>query len=75
MIVLSDALRARLSSETVGRGGYQTLVQKRLHGTKLVADDELVERIEHYAFDYGSGGWQQLLRDLLGEIESSATRS
>ncbi len=62
----------------MGTGGYQTLVQeiqKSLEGTTLVVDDELVERIEHYAFDYGSGGWQLLLRDLLGEIEASAPRS
>ena len=77
-IVLSKALRERLSTPTVGSGGYQALVQeiqKRQVGGELAVDDALVERIEHYAFDYGSGGWQQLLRDLLAEIESSASRS
>jgi hypothetical protein len=76
-IALSVALRERLSVPTVGTGGYQTLVkeiQRRLRGDELPVDDALVERIEHYAFDYGTGGWQQLLRDLLAEIESSAPR-
>lgn len=76
-IVLSEALRERLSTPTAGAGGYQSLVQeiqRRLQGDTLTVDDELVERIEHYAFDYGSGGWQQLLRELLAEIESSAPR-
>jgi len=76
-IALSEALRERLSAPTAGNGGYQTLVQeirKRLQGGILAVDDDLVERIEHYAFDYGAGGLQQLLRDLLIEIESAATR-
>jgi hypothetical protein len=76
-IAVSAPLRGRLSASVVGAGGYQTLVQeiqKRLDGDKLVVDDGLLERIEHFAFDYGSGGWQQLLRDLLAEIESSAPR-
>lgn len=60
-VVLSNTLRERLSVDTVGTGGYQSLVQeiqKRLRGATLAVDDELTERIEHYAFDYGSGGWQ-----------------
>jgi hypothetical protein len=76
-IAVSEPLRRRLSAPIVGAGGYQTLVQeiqKRLEGDKLAVDDVLMERIEHYAFDYGAGGWQQLLRDLLAEIESSAPR-
>jgi hypothetical protein len=75
-IVLSKPLQERLSAPTAGAGGYQTLVQeiqKRLERERLDVDDALVERIEHYAFDYGAGGWQQLLRDLLAEIESSAS--
>jgi len=74
-IALSEALRERLSASTVGTGGYQALVseiQRRLEDDKLVVDDALLERIEHYAFEYGSGGWQQLLRDLLAETESPA---
>ena len=74
-VVLSDSLRAKLSRETMGTGGYQALVQeiqRNLDGATLVVDDKLLERIEHYAYDYGSGGWQQLLRDLLGEIASAA---
>lgn len=76
-IAVSEPLRRRLFAPTAGAGGYQTLVQeiqKRLEGDKLAVDDALMERIEHYAFDYGTGGWQQLLRDLLAEIESSAPR-
>jgi hypothetical protein len=76
-IAVSAALRARMSSPPGGAGGYQTFVNeilKRMEGDSLVVDDELVERIEHYAFDYGRGPWQLLLRDLLTEIESSAPR-
>jgi hypothetical protein len=77
-IVISEALRDRLCAPTAGSGGYQTLVheiQGRLQEDQLSIDDALVERIEHCAFDYGTGGWQQLLRDLLVEIESSAPQS
>lgn len=74
-IVLSKALRERLFAPTTGAGGYQALVQQiqgRLDDDRLAVDDELVERIAHHAFDYGAGGWQQFLRDLLAEIESSS---
>lgn len=37
----------------------------------LRVNDELVDRIEHYAYDYGAGGWQTLLRDLLAELKLS----
>ena len=77
-IALSEALQERLSAPTAGQGGYQTFVreiQKRLQGDALAVDGPLIERIEHYAFDFGAGDWQQLLRDLLAEIESSSPRS
>ena len=76
-IAVSESLRRELVKPTSGTGGYQALVrdiQARLEGDELAVDDMLVERITHYAFDYGSGGWQQLLRDLLKEIETSAPR-
>lgn len=76
-IAVSKPLRERMAAPPGGAGGYQTFVQEirsRMDGEILVVDDALVERIEHYAFDYGRGPWQLLLRDLLEEIESSAPR-
>lgn len=71
-IQLSDELATRLSRTVEGEGGFQRLVrdiQTRMSDRVLELDDTLRERIEHYAYDFGSGGWQTLLRDLLAEIE------
>lgn len=43
----------------------------RLEGDELLVDDELQERIEHYAVDFGSGGWQTFFRQLLADVESA----
>jgi hypothetical protein len=74
---LTDDLVARLREKTTGSGGYQSLVQEilsRLERGAVDVDDELIERLEHYAYDYGKGGWQDLLREVLAQIEASATR-
>ena len=76
-IAVSKQVRERLSTAKEGEPGYQAFIheiRKRMEGEILLVDDALVERIEHYAFDYGRGHWQQILRDLLTEIESSAPR-
>ena len=84
--VLHALLEHRLDGLVDGRtdlegflaGAFQALVQEinqRLNGSSLTIDDALIERIEHYAYDYGSGGWQTVLRNLLSEIESSPSGS
>lgn len=72
-VPLSAGMQQRLAEAPRGTGGYQTLVAEirdRVRDASLAVDDELIERIEHYAFDYGSGGWQSLLRELLAEIQA-----
>lgn len=71
-VELSEETAAGLSQPVSGEGGFQSLVralQSRLSGRFLEVDDDTREQIEHYAYDYGSGGWQDLLRQLLEEIE------
>ncbi len=72
-IALPPDLIARLQEKPRGTGGFQSLVadiSRRLSGSVLEVDSELRERIEHYAYDFGAGGWQDLLRTLLQQIEA-----
>ena len=72
---LPDELVQKLHEDVVGRGGFQSFVKqlkRKLHGNELEVDAELRDRIEHYAFDFGSGGWQTFFRRLLSEIENAA---
>jgi hypothetical protein len=74
MVKISETLRDRFREPVSGAGGYQEIVrtiQKRMDNGTVCVDDDLIERIEHYAYDYGAGGWQALLRDFLAEVESS----
>ncbi len=69
-ITLSMAAADRLRKPVVGEGGFQSLLrrlQRCLHGNTLViTDPDLIERMNRYRADYGSGGWQGRL-GLLGE--------
>lgn len=76
-VVVSEAPRERLSVPIVGVGvgGDQTLVREI--ATRLdrdPVDEARLDRIEHDPFDYGTGGGQPLLRDLLAAVESAAPR-
>lgn len=65
-----DALRP----EPRGSGGFQTFLKElrtRLHGSVLEVDPAVRERIEHYAFDFGGGGWQNVLRRIVERIEAA----
>ena len=72
---LSEQLAQKIKDrEVTGQGGFQELakaLKKRLSGRSLEIDDDFKERIEHYAFDYGSGGWQTFLREIVSEIEQT----
>lgn len=71
---LSAAVRKKLVAPVRGRGGFQSFMrelQSRLEDDELLVDDALQERIEHYAVDFGSGGWQTFLRQLLEDVESA----
>jgi hypothetical protein len=73
-VVLSRALVERLQGLSLGTEGYPGLVlevRNRLRGETLPVDDDLFERMEHYAYDHGRGRWQLLLREILAEIEFS----
>ncbi len=77
-IAISDSLRQRITKfRVVGSGGYQSLVaslQKRLDDNVLVIDDKFYKRLEHYAFDFGSGGWQEFLREILAEVDQKSAQ-
>jgi hypothetical protein len=71
---LSPVVNKKLRAPVRGRGGFQGFVrelQRRLEGDELLVDDELRERIEHYAIDFGSGGWQTFFRQLLADVEGA----
>ncbi len=74
-IQLSPDLAERLRSiPTPGEGGYQSLVrqlQQRLEGNQLRLDEQMRERMEHYAYDFGRGGWQLFLREILDQAEAT----
>lgn len=62
---LSPAVRKKLQAPVRGRGGFQHFLhelQAHVEGHELVVDEELRGRIEHYAVDFGRGGWQTLFR-------------
>ncbi len=54
---------------TEGEGGFQSLLVRlqrntdRRTGELCLAEQDL-ERIPRYAFDYGNGGWENMLRDI-----------
>ena len=57
-----------------GEGDFPVLVKEisdRLHGSVIEVDTELRERIEHYAFDFLGGRWQNLLREVVEQIEAA----
>ena len=72
-VTVSEELAQKIRDrEIVGQGGFQELgkaLKNRLSGCSLAVDDEFRDRIEHYAFAYGNGGWQNFLREIIVEIE------
>lgn len=73
-IVLNDeeiALLDKQDPATAKDGGFQKMLvdfQKRLRrGTQeLKLEEADIERIAHYAFDVGNGGWQTRLVGIFG---------
>ena len=66
--------RLRERRERQRPGEYVTLaveILARWDGEYLAIDEVLKERIDHYAFDFGRGAWQAILRDLVREIDAS----
>ena len=73
VLELSDEqIEAVKEGNTDGEGGFQNLIgslQDSLdeeEGT-LTLDEEQQERIPRYARDYGQGGWENQLEDMVGE--------
>ena len=61
----------RQHASTKGNGGWQSLLvtlQTKVDRTTglLLLDDDDLERISKYAFDYGQGGWEIRLRKIFG---------
>lgn len=53
----------------VGSSTSSAELQAHVEGDELVLDEALRGRIEHYAIDFGRGGWQTFFRQLLDEVE------
>jgi hypothetical protein len=73
-VTLPPEMIREIRKKPVGSGGYQSLMdtlRERLKDSRLEVDSKLRDRIEHYAYDYGNGGWQSLLREILEQIERS----
>ena len=65
------ALLDEQDPSTVNDGGFQNILvgfQKRVRrGTsELKLTDDEVQRVAHYAFDLGNGGWQTCLVGIFG---------
>jgi len=63
----------RQDVSTKGNGGWQSLIvalQAKLSPTtaELQLDNDDIERISRYAFDYGNGGWENRLQKIFGRI-------
>jgi hypothetical protein len=62
-LVLNEGEIAALRKQVKGQGGFQSLM-RRLQGqyrpgtSELRIEDDDVEQIQHYAFDYEQGGWE-----------------
>jgi hypothetical protein len=59
----------RQDPETDADGGWQSLLvglQTKVsrHSLRLDLDEQDLERIPRYAFDYGNGGWESRLRGI-----------
>lgn len=74
-VTLSEPLAQKIREREInGQGGFQSFareLQQRLSGRSLELDDDFRERLEHYAFDFGRGGWQTFLREIVAEIEQT----
>tara|TARA_Y100001954_G_C15648904_1_gene521618 strand:+ start:206 stop:511 length:306 start_codon:yes stop_codon:yes gene_type:complete len=73
VIELSDEqIDAVKEGNTEGEGGFQSLISS-LQGNldedegTLTLDEEQQERVPRYAKDYGQGGWEDQLTEMVGE--------
>lgn len=70
-LVLNDDEAGALRKPVRGKGGFQSLM-RRLQGqyragtSELLIEDEDIEQIQHYAFDYAQGGWEDNLLAIFG---------
>jgi hypothetical protein len=67
------ALLDKQDPASAGGGGFQSMLvgfQRSLRrGTsELKLSEEDIERIAHYAFDLGNGGWQTRLLGIFGRV-------
>jgi hypothetical protein len=69
-LVLNEAEIEILLKPVRGQGGFQNLMRRLQnqyrHGTQeLRLEDEDIEDIQRYAFDYEQGGWEDDLKAML----------
>jgi hypothetical protein len=63
---------ALLLSDPAGEGGFQSLLRKLIRQFdaatgRLGLDTSDLKRIPRYAFDYGVGGWEDILIAIFGQ--------
>jgi hypothetical protein len=67
-VLLTNDEKDALQQEQAGMGGFQSLLEKlqtQLNPAgELVPDRDDLEKIPRYAFDYGNGGWEELLKQI-----------
>lgn len=65
---LTDGEREVITRPIVGDGGHQRLLSdclQRLRGNALTLDVLTIDHVQRYAYDYGSGGYQERFRILV----------
>lgn len=68
---LSDVEVAAIRAESREGGGFQQLMgklQDSIHGNQLTVDGETHKQMVRYAAEYGDGGWQERLREILDKM-------
>jgi hypothetical protein len=78
MVQLAADEAAGLRGLAPGEGGFENLIRKLKENLSrenvLTLSGEDVERIVSYSLDYGSGGWQSMLRPLLPALRRAGAR-
>jgi len=72
VLSLTASLRHAVEQPVLGEGGFQTLfreLQAQIEEDVLRITDEQISRARRYADDYGAGGFQQRLREILTAVD------
>lgn len=74
---LTASERDVITRAVVGNGGHQQLLRdccQQLRDDALTLDALTLDRVAHYAYDYGGGGYQHRFRTLLSAARRAGWR-